>query len=127
MKLWLNIYSKNIQALCAFYEAMGFTPHPTMKRTDSEAAFVFDNVTLMVFKEGFFKQAFPYPITTPQGASTTLFSLSMPSIEAAEALVEKAIRHGGKSLQVAPFLKQPTFYNTGFIDPDGHAWNLLVS
>ena len=127
MKLWVNIYAKKLQTLCAFYEAIGFSANPAIKRTDSEASFVFDNLTLMVFSEGFFKRAFPYPIITPQGSSTVLFSLSMPTVEAAEAMVQQAIELGGQSLNVSPALKQPGFYNTGFIDPEGHAWNILVT
>lgn len=127
MKLWLNIYAKKLQTLCAFYEAIGFTPNPAIKRTDSEASFVFDNVTLMVFSEGFFNRAFPYPISTPNGSSTVLFSFSLPTVDEAENMVQQAIRLGGQSLNVSPSLKQPGFYNTGFIDPEGHAWNILIT
>lgn len=127
MNLWINVYSNNVKQLSDFYLALGFSPNPKFKNTEREASFVFNQTTLMIFKEGFFNQAFPAKMSTPQPTPTCLFSIDMPTIEAAESLVNKAVKLGGKDLKVIPSLKNKGFYNTGFIDLDGHLWNILVS
>jgi predicted lactoylglutathione lyase len=128
MNLWLNIYAKDVKKLSAFYTALGFTPNAKFKTTEQEASFLFDNhITLMIFKEGFFNQAFPYRISTPTSSATILFSISMPTIEAADMVVKRAVALGGRDLGVITELKKPGFYNTGFIDPEGHPWNVLVT
>lgn len=128
MTLWLNIYAKEVAKLAAFYTALGFQPNPKIKATEREASFTFDNkVTLMIFQEGFFQKAFPWKLAVPKKEASILFSFDMPSIEDAEALVRKAVSLGGKDLSVIKALKNKGFYNTGFVDPEGHLWNILVN
>jgi predicted lactoylglutathione lyase len=128
MNLWLNIYAKDVEKLTRFYQEIGFVINRKFKQTNQEASFVFNQTVLMIFKDGFFDQAFPAAMRVPENnPATVLFSIDMPSIEAAEALVKKAVLLGGKDLTVNPSLKMKGFYNTGFIDPEGHLWNILVT
>ena len=128
MRIWLNIYAKDVQKLADFYQAIGFQINPNFKATSNEASIVFDNqFVIMIFKDGFFQRVIPNPIVTPKPQSpSVLFSIELPSIDIAETMVQKAIQHGGKDLEVSSRAKQKGFYNTGFIDPEGHLWNLLV-
>lgn len=127
MTLWLNIYAKDVRKLSVFYEKIGFKKNANFKFSDHEASFVFDNkVTLMIFKEGFFDALIESKISVPKSESTILFSFDMPSIQEADELVNLAIQEGGKPLNVSEQAKNPNFYNTGFIDLEGHLWNILV-
>ena len=128
MKIWLNIYAKDVRKLADFYHAIGFQLNPHFKVTDHEASIVFDHqLILMIFKDGFFQNVIPTPIITPkQQSPSVLFSIELPSIEAAENMVKNAVIQGGKDLDVSVRAKQKGFYNTGFIDPEGHLWNILV-
>lgn len=127
MNLWLNIYAKDVEKLTQFYLGLGFTPNPNFQNTKREASFFFNKTILMIFKEGFFEDAFPAKMHTPHQEIHVLFSIDMPSIREAEALVQKAISFGGKDLKVNPKLKNEGFYNTGFVDIEGYHWNILVS
>ena len=128
MTIWLNIYAKDVQKLADFYQAIGFQMNPNFKATSNEASIVFDHqLVLMIFKDGFFQSVIPTPIVTPKLQSpSVLFSIELPSIDIAENMVQKAIQYGGKDLEVSSRAKQKGFYNTGFIDPEGHLWNILV-
>lgn len=128
MNIWFNVYAKDVIKLVEFYKAIGFQINPNFKVTANEASIVFENqTTMMIFKEGFFQSVIPTPIITPTIQNpSVLFSIELPSIEEAENMVNKAILQGGKDLGVSSRAKQKGFYNTGFIDLEGHLWNILV-
>jgi len=126
MNLWINLYAHDVQKLALFYRELGFQPHPAFPASENEAGFEIGHMTIMLFKQGFFDHVIPHPITPPSPLPTLLLSFDLPSIEKAEMWVQRAIKLGGRDLNVHEMAKNPGFYNTGFIDPEGYYWNILV-
>ena len=124
-ELWINLVSKDIKKARDFYQALGFVITPRFTASDEVTSLIFNENTLvlMIFNEQFFKDKLPDNIYAGAYAHEVLLSISASSIADADELVAKAIAAGGKALGEP--LSDGSMYNTGFIDLDGHWWNIL--
>jgi hypothetical protein len=108
-----------------FYQQLGFEFNPRFEQTSEVASLLFNDKSLivMLFEASFFHGKLPNGLSAHTLQKDTLLSISATSVEDADALVEKAILAGGKRLSEPAWSGQ--MYNTGFIDIDGHWWNIL--
>jgi uncharacterized protein len=124
-ELWINLIVKDLQASKPFYQQLGFVFNPRFEQTIEVASLLFNDKSLsvMLFEETFFHGKLPKGLSANTEQKDTLLSISADSVEDADLLVEKAIQAGGKKLSDPAWSGQ--MYNTGFIDLDGHWWNIL--
>lgn len=122
--IWFNLSSDDPMKASAFYQGLGFQLNPYFKPSDELVSLSFSNTTVMVFRKGFFDGKLEHDLHTHPKEHEVLLSIEMPTVNEAEALVEKAISLGGKRLFHPT--QAGSMYNTGFIDLDGHWWNILV-
>lgn len=122
--IWFNLASDDPIKAASFYSQLGFALNPNFKVSEELVSLSFQNTTLMIFKKGFFIHKLEDDLHTHVNRHEVLLSIQMPTIEEAEILVRKAEELGGQRLY------HPTqagnMYNTGFVDIDGHWWNVLV-
>ncbi len=124
-ELWINLIVKDLKASKRFYQQLGFVFNPRFEQANEVASLLFNDKSLsvMLFEETFFHGKLPKGLSANTEQKDTLLSISADSVEDADVLVEKAIQAGGKKLSDPAWSGQ--MYNTGFIDLDGHWWNIL--
>lgn len=124
-ELWINIVTDDVHKAVSFYLELGFTLNPHFPVSEEGASFYFNEskLVLMLFHRSFFDGKIPSPLITHPNQHEVLLSIGATSKEDADHLVETAIRLGGKALGTPVW--SGNMYNTGFIDLDGHHWNIL--
>lgn len=124
-ELWINLIVKNIPKAKTFYQTLGFQLNPRFEQATEVASLLFSDhhVVVMLFEESFFKDKLPDGLKAHTTPKEVLISISASSVEDANQLVEQAIAAGGKQLGTPAW--RGNMYNHGFIDLDGHWWNIL--
>ncbi len=124
-ELWINLVVEDIPKAKQFYQSIGFELNARFASATEVASLVFNDKTLviMLFQKGFFEGKLPTDLVTQTGQREVLLSIGADSQEDADQLVAKAIQAGGQALGEPDW--EGAMYNTGFIDLDGHWWNIL--
>lgn len=122
---WLNISSKDLNKSRDFFIKLGFKinerhsgPHMVSLLMGSK------NVVLNIFPESALKGFMNQTVTNTFQSNEILFSIGANSPAEVDALANKAVAAGGK-LYGKPSEKDGWMYGCGFIDIDGHRWNIL--
>lgn len=123
--LWINLVVADVAKAKQFYQAVGFDLNPRFSESNEVASLVFNEKTtvVMLFQVDFFKDKLPAPLVRGEMTNEVLLSIGADSVEDADQLVARAIEAGGRALGHPQW--QGNMYNTGFIDLDGHWWNIL--
>src|SRR4051812_38328362 len=122
-KLFVNIPVSDVQRSIRFFEDLGFAFN--VQFTDATAT------CMLVGEDAYFmlldKQRFAGFAKRPQGDPTretnALFSFSVDSRDAVNAMVEKAIAAGGS--KAAEPQDHGFMYGWSFYDLDGHHWEVF--
>ena len=124
-QVWLNLPVKNIGRSTVFYKALGFTHAP---HGNSEVSTGFmageHNFVVMLFLEEVFKTFVNTEIADATMNAEVCVSFDAESREEVDALAKSAVEGGG-ILFAPPGENQGWMYGCGFMDPDGHRWNVL--
>lgn len=125
-KLWINLPVKDVARSRKFYKQIGFTLNPNHPENDQMAAFQVGEkeVGLMLFPEAQFKQFSNHELLDASKGTNTLFSIDAESPGEVDELAGKVEAAGG-TIYGEPGEKDGWMYGCGFIDPDGHRWNVL--
>ncbi len=81
-------------------------------------------VIVMLFNETKFKEFIHYDLSNPKRGSEMLLSVEVESREEVDKIFENVNTAGGTEF-AHPKEKEGWLYGAGFLDPDGHRWNLL--
>jgi predicted lactoylglutathione lyase len=82
------------------------------------------NVIVMLFPESTFTKFIRNEITDTKQSTEVLLSIDAESREEVDEMVKKAVKAGGIIFS-EPQEVQGWMYGAGFIDLDGHRWNVL--
>lgn len=123
-QLWLNLPVKNIEASKEFFSGLGFSFNTEHGNSSVSASLVIGKNVIMLFEETSFKNFTKSEIADTAQANEILISIDAESREEVDELADKAVAAGGK-LFGKPGEKDGWMYGCGFIDPDGHRWNVL--
>ena len=125
-ELWINLSSKNISKAKAFFQEIGFEINNRHQAPHMLSLFVGSKqVIVNLFEEGLFHEFIgKQNITNAQQSNEVLFSIGANSTAEVDTLAKKVIEAGGV-LYGQPGYKDGWMYGFGFIDLDGHRWNIL--
>jgi predicted lactoylglutathione lyase len=124
--LWLNLPSKDLNKAKEFFAQIGFEMNEKCQAPEMVSMFLgSQKVILNLFPENQFREFIGgQPITNSTQSNEILFSLGASSPEEVDTFAAKAVKAGGK-LYGKPGYKDGWMYGCGFIDLDGHRWNVL--
>ena len=123
-EFWINLASKDLAKSREFYTRLGFEINE--KHTDAGIVSMFTGnkkVVLNLFPAAVF-EGFSKATVNAADTAEVLFSLGADSRGEVDAMAVKAVEAGG-ILYGKPGEKDGWMYGCGFIDPDGHRWNVL--
>jgi len=126
-EIWVNLPVKNIEVAVAFFTAIGFSFNTNFGGDPKTAACMLvgsKNVVVMLFQEQLFESFTQKKLADTGVGSEVLFSIDAESKEEVDALAAKVTAAGG-TVYSPPALVQGWMYGCGFIDMDGHRWNVL--
>lgn len=124
-EFWLNLPVKDLRKSKAFFAELGFTFHPRHENSDEMAGMFVGKspVIIMLFPENTFRGFTGADIADTSKGSEMLISFDAETKEEVDSILEKAVQAGG-TLYGKPS-DQGWMYGGGFIDLDGHRWNVL--
>lgn len=125
-QIWINLPVKSVNKSKDFFSEIGFTLNTHYANGENGVSFFVGekNVVLMLFPENTFKGFTSSDIADPKKGTEVLFSIDAESREEVNELAGKVVAAGG-SIYNGPGDNQGWMYGFGFLDPDGHRWNVV--
>jgi predicted lactoylglutathione lyase len=125
-EIWFNLPVKDVKRSKEFFANIGFTFSTKYGNTDDSAAMQIGskNVIVMLFEESAFRKFIQANISDPKNGTEMLISFDAESREEVDQIVEK-VKSAGGTVFGEPSDIQGWMYGSGFIDLDGHRWNVL--
>jgi uncharacterized protein len=125
-EFWINLPVKDLNKSKEFFREIGFTFHPHHENSDDAAGLIIgeSNAMVMHFPESTFQGFTKNEIADTRRGTEVLFSIDAQSREEVDELVSKAVQAGG-TVYSEPGEKDGWMYGAGFVDLDGHRWNVL--
>lgn len=124
--LWLNLPSKDLKKAKEFFIKIGFEMNERHSAPHMVSMFVGSNkIVINLFAENLFREFIGGQVVTNTSQSNEmLFSLGAGSPAEVDEIARRATEAGG-TLYGKPGYKDGWMYGCGFIDLDGHRWNIL--
>jgi predicted lactoylglutathione lyase len=124
-EFWLNLPVKDLQKSKEFFAQLGFTFHPRHEHSEELAGMFVGHspVIIMLFPESAFQGFTNNEIADTTKGTEMLISFDAESREEVDEVLAKAVKAGG-TIYGKP-TDQGWMYGGGFIDLDGHRWNVL--
>ena len=122
-KIFINLPITDLKSAMTFYSAIGFTNNPQFTDETSACMVLTEEIYVMLLTQNKFKEFTKKEIGNTKKTASVINSLSVDSNEEVNAMVEKALKAGGKEPNEAKdygFMQQRSFE-----DPDGHLWEVL--
>jgi len=120
-ELWLSLPVKDLQRSRAFFLALGFKP---TRDVPGMVGFRIGQVAVMMVIEADFEKYTIHNVADSKQGSEILISVDAPDKNYVDDFAKK-VKDAGGQLFSEPELIQGWMYNMGFIDPDGHRWNII--
>lgn len=124
-EFWLNLPVKDLQKSKEFFAQLGFTFHPRHEHSEELAGMFVGHspVIIMLFPETAFQGFTNNEIADTTKGTEMLISFDAESREEVDEVLAKAVKAGG-TIYGKP-TDQGWMYGGGFVDLDGHRWNVL--
>jgi hypothetical protein len=119
--IFVNLPVADLPRSMAFYEAVGFTNNPQFTNDMAAAMAWSDEIVVMLLTHEFWKTFTDKAIPDARAVAQVLLCLGQDSREAVDAIVDKAVKAGGRS-EPTPNQDLGFMYGRSFEDPDGHIW-----
>lgn len=125
-EFWFNLPVKDIRKSVDFFTEIGFSLNTHNPVTDTMACFFIGEkkVVMMLFREDILAGFSDHQIADTTKGTEVLFSIDAESPDAVNELLQKAEKAGGK-IYAKGGEKDGWMYGGGFVDLDGHRWNIL--
>lgn len=116
--LFVNLAVRDLPRAVAFFTTLGFAFNPRFATEQGACRVINPQASVMLLAEPFFRTFTSRAVCDPRTHVEALFTVSCERREEAEALVRRAVAHGGEAAgepQDHGFM-----YDWGFYDLDGH-------
>jgi len=125
-ELWINLPVKDVKKSKEFFTNIGFSFNTQFGDSEHSACLMIGakNIMVMLFLEPMFKNFISSNITDAQQGNEVLLSFDAESREEVDQLAKRVANAGG-TIYSPPAENQGWMYGFGFIDLDGHRWNML--
>jgi predicted lactoylglutathione lyase len=120
-KLFVNLPVADLQRAIVFFEELGFTFNPHFTAAHGACMLVGEDAYCMLVTRAFFEQQARAPLAPMAAAPTFALAFSVPTREAVDALVERALSLGATPSGTVD--DHGYMYQRGFRDPDGYHWD----
>lgn len=123
--LWINLPVKDINKSKNFFAQLGFSFTTQGNSADSAGIVIGETgVNVMLFTAALFKNFTGNDVADTQKGTEVLISIDAQSRAEVDELAKKAAAAGG-TVYGKPGESQGWMYGCGFVDLDGHRWNVL--
>ena len=122
--LWVNLPVKNLENSVQFFKDIGFVEKSAKLNNKDSFRLEIGKVVVMLFSESKFKEFIHYELSNPKRGSEMLLSVELDTREGVDKIFENVTSAGGIEF-AHPKETDGWLYGAGFLDPDGHRWNLL--
>jgi predicted lactoylglutathione lyase len=122
-KLFVNLPVTDLQASIRFFEALGFRFNTQFTDATATCMLIGEDAYAMLVTRERFATFTDRPVADTRAAVGGLYSLSVDSREAVDAMVHAAIAAGGT--HASPATDHGFMYEWGFHDLDGHGWGVF--
>ncbi|MDO6654779.1 VOC family protein [Anaerobacillus sp. 1_MG-2023] len=120
--LWMNLPVQNVEKSKAFFTKVGF---PAKTIGDGvQVAIGAQGTKVMLFPSSKFETFTHHRVADSMKATEVLFSIGAKDREEVDEMIENVEKAGGE-IYAKPGLTDGWLYGAGFIDLDGHRWNVL--
>lgn len=119
--IFVNFPVKDLAASIRFYEAIGCEKNEMFSDENAASMVWSDTITFMLLTHAFYGTFTKKPISDAHKTSAALIALSRDSREEVDAIVEAAIKGGGKG-DVREAQELGFMYGRTFEDPDGNTF-----
>jgi predicted lactoylglutathione lyase len=120
--IFVNLPVADVEKSVAFYEAVGFTKDERFSQPGRAGAMVWsDTIFFMLLSHAHFAEFTSKWIVDAKSEVEALLCLSLDSRHDVDAIVEKAVRAGGKA-DPGPNQDHGFMYGRSFEDVDGHVF-----
>lgn len=119
--LFVNLPVRDLAASTRFYEAIGCVKNPQFSNEQASSMVFSDQIFFQLLVHDFYSTFISRPITDPRTSSAALYAIACDSREAVDAIVETAIKAGGKG-DIRPAQDMGFMYGRTFEDPDGNVF-----
>jgi uncharacterized protein len=122
-QIFINLAVSNLQKSEALYEALGFTNNPQFSDDTAKCMVWCENIFVMLMTCEKFEGFATKPLADTKSGLAALYSLSLESVEAMNAMMTKGLAAGGiepHEVRDLGFMQQRTLE-----DFDGHSWELF--
>jgi predicted lactoylglutathione lyase len=125
-EIWANLPVKNIERSVAFFSQLGFEKNNRFPFTETMASFFIGEkkFVIMLFRDDVLAGFSANKVADTTAGTEVLFSIDAESKEEVDQMLQKAADAGG-TIYAQGGEKDGWMYGGGFIDLDGHRWNLL--
>jgi uncharacterized protein len=124
--VWINLPVKDVERSRDFFLDLGFSTNPQYQNGDQAASLILDEkgIILMLFPEATFSGFSGQRCADTGEGTEVLFSIGVKRREEVDEIVGRVIAAGGNVFS-EPREVNGWMYGAGFVDLDGHRWNLL--
>ncbi|MFD0939510.1 VOC family protein [Pedobacter boryungensis] len=124
--IWVNLPVANISKSVDFFKKLGFKANERFPFTETMASFFIGekNFVMMLFTNSVIEGFCGNKISDTSKGTEVLFSIDAESPQEVDQMLQKAEDAGGK-IYANGGEKDGWMYGGGFIDLDGHRWNVL--
>ena len=122
-QIFVNLPIKDMARSRAFFEGLGYQFNPQFSNEQGACLILGDKLFAMLLTEPFFQTFTSRRIVNAHESVEVLTCLSCSSREEVDALVAKALAHGGSTTREPQ--DHGFMYAHSFNDPDGHTWELV--
>lgn len=124
--IWINLPVSDVAKATTFFKAIGFKFNEGAPNHDQMSSFIVGDNKLIInlFSNALIERFSANKIADTSVGNEVLFSLGADSDTEVEEMLEKAVAAGGKIYANGGW-QDGWMYGAGFIDLDGHRWNLL--
>jgi predicted lactoylglutathione lyase len=126
-ELWINLPVKDLKRSIGFFTQIGFKIDMDSPGYSPVSAPMFvgsKKIVVMLFEEVTFKKVCGNQVADTAKGTEVLFSFDAETRQEVDELARKVEAAGGV-IFAKPAEVQGWMYGCGFIDPDGHRWNVL--
>ena len=124
-EFWINLASNDLTKSRDFFPRLGFEMNYKHAGANMVSMHIGSKkVVLNLFPAAVFEGFSRQPVNDTASSAEVLFSLGADSRSEVDAMAKKAVDAGG-ILYGKPGEKDGWMYGCGFVDPDGHRWNVL--
>lgn len=118
--IYVNLQVSDLARSKAFFEALGFAFNPQFTNEQAAALVISDTICAMLHTRESILRFTKKELVDARSSTEVLLALQVESREEVDALVTKALEHGGRQAREAA--DHGFMYERSFEDPDGHVW-----